>query len=229
MDYAFSRFNKCSKPSRIKSNIDVLTKIINKTPFEALRGEALYNRLRYYHEKDKKEEWHSDFTQLVSNHPEHFRTAYVYDRYAPEQPIKKGEPLIYDSFNGLKEGETISLSEIKESYLLIDFWATWCGPCIESLPALKETYQEFRESDFAILSISLDENPEQVVRFRENEMAMPWYHAYEKRGSKKVREMGIVGIPYYLLLGPERKVITKDQSKLKGDSLAITLQKYLTQ
>jgi thiol-disulfide isomerase/thioredoxin len=211
----------------LESNIKILTNIINETPFEALRGEALYNRLRYYYEKDKKEKWHSDFTQLVSNHPEHFRTSYAYERYAPDQPITKGEPLIYDNFNGLKKGKTISLSEIEESYLLIDFWATWCGPCIESLPKLKETYQKFGESDFSILSISLDETPEQVTRFHENEMTMPWYHAHEKRGSKKVREMGIVGVPHYVLLGPNRKVITNDQSKLKGENLTKTLQKYL--
>lgn len=97
----------------------------------------------------------------------------------------------------------------------------------KSLPTLKETYREFRESDFAILSISLDENPEQVVRFRENETAMPWYHAYEKSGSKKVREMGIFSIPHYILLGPDRKVITNDQSKLKGKNLTETLRKYV--
>ena len=211
----------------LENSIDNLTKIINQTPYSALRGEALYNRLRYYYNEENESEWHSNFTRLVSNHPEHYRTTYAYKKYAPEQPIVKGEPLIYDSFNGLEEGKTVELSEIKESYLLIDFWATWCGPCIESLPNLKKTHQELSDKDFTILNISLDENPQQVKRFRNNEITMPWYHAHEKRGSKKVREMGIVGIPHYVLLGPDRKVITNNQSKLEGDSLTQTLRKHL--
>ena len=211
----------------LENSIDALTNIINHTPYDALQGEALYSRLRYYHSKKKEAKWYTDFNQLVSNHPEHYRTTHAYKKFAPDQPIEKGEPLIHNSFNGLEEGETIELSEIDESYLLIDFWATWCGPCLETLPNLKEIHQEFSGKDFSILSISLDESPKQVLRFRENQIEMPWYHAHEKRGTKKVREMGIVGIPHYVLLGPNRKVISNDQSKLEGDSLAMTLRKYL--
>lgn len=211
----------------LENSIDDLSKIVNQTPYKALRGEALYNRLRYYYKENNGADWHSNFTRLVSNHPNHFRTTYAYNQYAPEKPISKGEPLLYTNFDGLQQDQTIKLSEIEESYLLLDFWATWCGPCIESLPNLKKVYEEFSKNDFSILSISIDENRAEAINFLNNEFSMPWYHAFEKQGSKKVREMGIVGVPYYILLGPDRKVITQDQSKLKGDSLSITIKKYL--
>src|SRR5699024_5046121 len=102
----------------LENSINHLKEIVNNSPYKALRGEALYNLIRYYHKKGAESKWYSYFTLFVSNYPNHIRVADAYENYAPDQPIEKGDPLPYSSFGGLKEGETIALSELDASYIL---------------------------------------------------------------------------------------------------------------
>ncbi|CAN5225857.1 hypothetical protein BH23BAC3_BH23BAC3_28290 [soil metagenome] len=209
----------------VEQYIDTLDEIVDKSPFEGLRGEALFNLIQYYHQKDK-EKWHASFFDLTSNYPDHFRATYAYQNFAPEQPISEGKPLPFNEFNTLSDIGTINFFDLEESFLLIDFWATWCGPCIVAMPKLHDIHEEFSSSDFSIVSISVDENPGHVHSFRD-EWEMPWHHGHEQQNSDKIREMGIVGVPYYILLGPDRTVISNDQPALRGDDLSKTLNKYL--
>lgn len=202
----------------LQDHTDFLESIVEKSSFESLRGEALYNLIRYHHQKGNEEQWHSTFFELVSNYPDHFRTGFAYQNYAPEQPIAEGKALPYNEFNLLEGEGTINLHDIKESYLLVDFWATWCGPCIAAMPKLHELNEHYKDSDFAIVSISVDEDVERVHSFR-NEWEMPWYHGHQKQSSQIIRELGIVGVPYYILLGPDRTVLSNDQAKLRGEEL----------
>jgi len=118
------------------------------------------------------------------------------------------------------------LEEIDESYLLIDFWATWCGPCIQAMPKLQKLNTEFKDEDFAIVSISVDEEPESVLSFQEK-WEMPWYNAREPQQGDKIRKMGIMGVPHYILLGPDRKVLSHDQSLLRSEKVSEVVSKYL--
>jgi len=205
---------------------DLLKSVAEKSSFESLRGEALYNLVRYHYQEGNEEEWHSNFFELVSNYPEHFRTGFAYQNYAPEQPIAEGKTLPYNEFNLLEGEGTINLHEIQESYLLVDFWATWCGPCIDAMPKLHELHEHYKDSDFAIVSISVDEDLERVHSFR-NEWEMPWHLGHQKQSSQKIREMGIVGVPHYILLGPDRTVLSNDQAKLRGEDFSEVLDSYL--
>ncbi len=205
---------------------DLLESIVEKSSFENLKGEALYNLIRYHYQENNKVEWHSTFFELVSNYPDHFRTGFAYQNYAPEQPIAEGSALPFNEFNLLEGDGSINLYEIEESYLLVDFWATWCGPCIAAMPKLHELNDQYADSDFAIVSISVDEDVSRVHSFR-NEWEMPWYHGHQKQSSKIIREMGIVGVPYYILLGPDRTVISDDQTKLRGEDFTKILDNYL--
>jgi thiol-disulfide isomerase/thioredoxin len=205
---------------------DLLESIVEKSSYESLRGEALYNLIRYHYREENEEEWHSTFFELVSNYPDHFRTGFAYQNYAPEQPIAEGKALPYNEFNLLEGGGTINLHEIEESYLLVDFWATWCGPCIAAMPKLHELSERYEDSDFAILSISVDEDINRVHSFR-NEWKMPWYHGHQKQSSQVIREMGIVGVPHYILIGPDRTVLSNDQAKLRGEDFSEVLDSYL--
>lgn len=205
---------------------DLLESIVEKSTFESLRAEALYNLIRYHHREENEEEWHSNFFELVSNYPDHFRTSYAYQNYAPEQPIVEGKALPYNEFNKLDGEGSINLYDIEESYLLLDFWATWCGPCIAAIPKLHDLHEHYKDLDFAIVSISVDENPERVHSFR-NDWEMPWYHGHQKQSSQIIREMGIVGVPHYILLGPNRTVISNDQAKLRGEDFSEVIDSYL--
>lgn len=212
--------------SGVESYIDLIHDIAQNSPYPQLRGEALFNLIQHYHQNENEEEWHTAFFDLVSNYPDHFRTGFAYQNFAPEQPITEGKPLVYEEFRSLNGDETLNLHNLEESYLLIDFWATWCGPCIAAMPKLHDLHDEFKDSDFAIVSISVDEDVNQVHSFQ-NEWEMPWYNAHEKQQSSKIRELGIVGVPHYVLLGPDRMVLSKDQALLQSERLPDLLNSYL--
>lgn len=71
------------------------------------------------------------------------------------------------------EGETISLSQYKGKVVLLDFWATWCAPCVREIPLLKEYYSQFKDRGFEIIGISLDLLPEPLKETVKKE-AIPW-------------------------------------------------------
>jgi thiol-disulfide isomerase/thioredoxin len=212
--------------SGVENHISLLLDIANESPYPKLQGEALYNLVKYHHEKGNEEKLHNAFFELTSNHPDHFRAGYAYRNFAPEPPITEGQPLPYDEFKNLDGNGSLNLEEIDESYLLIDFWATWCGPCIQAMPKLQKLHTEFKDKDFAIVSISVDEETESVFSFQEK-WKMPWYNAHEPQQSDKIRKMGIMGVPHYILLGPDRKVLSHDQSLLRSNKVSEVVSKYL--
>jgi thiol-disulfide isomerase/thioredoxin len=205
---------------------EYLEELAKNSPFESLRAEALYNLVRYHHNEGNKTEWHAAFFDFVSNHPNYFRTGSAYQNYAPEQPINVGSRLPYNEFSRLENEEPFHLEELDEPYVLIDFWATWCGPCISAMPKLHNLYETYKDWGFTILSISMDQSPRHVESFR-NEWEMPWHHAFEGYRSNRTLEMGVVGIPFYVLLGPDRTVITHDQQLLRSDNFTEFLESHL--
>mgnify|MGYP006432397115 CR=1 FL=1 len=212
--------------SGIENHVNLLSAIESKSSYPELQGEALYNLVKYHHEQGNEEKLHDAFFQLTSNHPDHFRTGYAYKNFASEPPITKGQALPHNEFSNLDGNGSLNLEEIDESYLLIDFWATWCGPCIQAMPKLQKLNTEFKDEDFAIVSISVDEDPESVLSFQEK-WEMPWYNAHQPQQGDKIRKMGIMGVPHYILLGPNRKVLSHDQSLLNSDKVSEVISEYL--
>ena len=95
-------------------------------------------------------------------------------------------------------GETVSLKDFRGKVVLLDFWATWCEPCIHELPALKAIYEKHKHnSDFALISISSDVDDQAVAEFVEDNK-MPWIHIRETEelGAK----FNVIGIPHYTVI-----------------------------
>ncbi len=127
-----------------------------------------------------------------------------------------------------KPGTRLTPASFKGKYWLLDFWATWCGPCKGELPFVHRAYARFHPAGLEILSISSDLKAENIAAFRKDpEHPMPWHHAFPQGKAREdlMNLFQVRGIPHVLLIGPDGKIITLDN--LRGEDLEKTLAKYL--
>lgn len=98
-------------------------------------------------------------------------------------------------------GEQISLANLKGKVVLIDFWATWCGPCRSVMPDLVETYKEYHDKGFEIIGISLDKDQSQLENYMK-ETGMTWRQYYDGLGwnNKVAKRFGVRAIPHVVLI-----------------------------
>ncbi|EAQ78984.1 TlpA family protein disulfide reductase [Blastopirellula marina] len=112
------------------------------------------------------------------------------------------------------DGKPLALSDLKQKVVLVDFWATWCGPCVAEFPKLREHYAKYGPHGFEIVGVSLDENHEYLKQYVEKN-EIPWIVLHEE-GTKETRGWnhptaklyGINSIPCMILIGADGNVIT---------------------
>jgi thiol-disulfide isomerase/thioredoxin len=107
------------------------------------------------------------------------------------------------------DGGTLSTAEWKGRVVLVDFWATWCPPCVSSLPRLKKLYAQHHDKGFEILGISSDENAESLKEFLADQKDMPWPHLFdaEEPGPHALaRRHGVQQLPTWFLIDRKGKV-----------------------
>lgn len=116
------------------------------------------------------------------------------------------------------DGELISLSSLRGNYVLLDFWAAWCGPCREENPFLAEMYNRYNRKGFEIYQVSLDRGRENWLRGIEEDNIDRWTQVSDLQfmGSPVVRLYNIGSIPANFLLDPDGRIIARD---LRGAEL----------
>ena len=111
------------------------------------------------------------------------------------------------------EGETISLSDYagKGKYVFIDFWAAWCGPCVQEMPNVVEAYKKYKDKGLEIVGVSLDQDKDKWIQGIED-MNMTWPQMSDLKlwESEAVALYGIRSIPHTVLLDKEGKIIAKN-------------------
>ncbi|MEX2597720.1 MAG: TlpA disulfide reductase family protein [Salibacteraceae bacterium] len=114
-------------------------------------------------------------------------------------------------------GQELKLSDLRGQYVLVDFWASWCGPCRRENPNVVRVYEKYHDKGFEILGVSLDKNSKAWLQAIEQD-GLKWKHISDLKywKSEVVPEYQIQGIPLTYLIDPEGKIVAKN---LRGSAL----------
>lgn len=130
------------------------------------------------------------------------------------------------AFTDIK-GVEVDLEKMKDKVILVDFWATWCGPCVAEMPNVIAAYETYHEKGFEVVGISLDQDKSALEAFI-TDKKMPWPQYFDGKGweNELAQHFGISGIPATFLVGKGGKIVA---SNLHGPELEAAIEKALAE
>jgi thiol-disulfide isomerase/thioredoxin len=125
------------------------------------------------------------------------------------------------------EGKAFDWAQYKGKVVLVDFWATWCGPCREEIPNIKKMYEQYHKRGFDVVAISLDRGKDEPIKYMEKEK-LPWVCLFDKDPGKDNEPLaeyyGVFAIPRAILVDRDGRVVSMNA---RGDELERLLEKHV--
>ncbi|MCK7557779.1 TlpA family protein disulfide reductase [Chitinophaga sedimenti] len=123
----------------------------------------------------------------------------------------------------------VKLSDFRGKYILLDFWASWCGPCRQENPFVVKAFNQFKDKNFTVLSVSLDKEGNKAAWLKaiEQDGLSAWTHVSDLKywDNNVARMYGVRGVPTNYLIDPTGKIIAKN---LRGEELQKKLEEVIS-
>jgi len=196
-------------------------------PSRELRAFLLFSRAQEAQSKMDEKEVRLNYERLKDEFGDVFWAKIADSQIAVQMKVKRGAQIPDFSFKDMDDSTIVySKSSLKGNIFLLDFWATWCLPCIGEIPNLQKAYDKYHSKGLQIISISSDANQTDVHTFRMHKAVMPWKHAWISGGDLKLihAQFEVTGIPKPILVDREG-VILGLKSEVRGENLDRVLEK----
>lgn len=204
-----------------KNQNNYISLFITKNSNSFIAPYILYNN-RYKYELNELE----DFVNNFKNKEESEFSKLLDEYIAILQRVEIGQPFI-DFSQETPEGDMMSISELvgKSKLLLIDFWASWCGPCRAENPNVVEIYNDYHEKGFDIIGVSLDMEKQNWIKAIETD-SLIWHNISDLKywNNEGAKLYGVSSIPSNVLLDENGIIIAKN---LRGEDLRNKVQEIL--
>ncbi len=203
----------------------MLWNFYHKNSLNAVKSGVLISLLRAA-EFEKNEKEMLKIWKLLNNFKGEEGVEYYLRAFSPDRPIALGKMIPEFSFEDIYTGEKYSRESLMGQFYILDFWATWCSPCIKEFPFIKKAREKYSDTKLQILSISIDQSKSAVLKFHEKEKA-EWVNIHPGDKLEEVtKQFATSAIPMEILVNPEGKIIAFG-SEMRGAKLEKTLEKFL--
>lgn len=211
----------------LRKKYDALRAGPDKDEVQMVFGQAVAPLASLYERTGKREEGKAFLAQVSADFADH-PMAEELGSALKGMASAYNQPAVGDTmeiaFTAL-DGTEIDLAKMTDKVVLVDFWATWCGPCVKELPHVKAAYDKYHDKGFEILGISLDDDKDKLDSFIKDR-GLTWPMFYDGNGweTELVTKYGISGIPATFLVGKDGKIAA---TNLRGKALETKLAELL--
>ncbi|MEJ7736001.1 MAG: TlpA disulfide reductase family protein [Chitinophagaceae bacterium] len=221
-----------NKNNAVKGLNDYLLGLINRSEHPSISLFALGLSSRSFQQAD----FEKSLNDVVKRFPDHAVLENLKSNYelqkaqvAEQEKKKAGNSWVGKKAPDLAlataEGKTVSITSFKGKYLLVDFWASWCGPCRQENPNVVKAYNQYKDKNFTILGVSLDKEKDPWLKaIKDDQLA--WTHVSDLKywNSKAVDVYKFEGIPFNVLIDPQGNIVAEN---LRGFDLEKRLEEVL--
>lgn len=203
------------------ANSKFFTELINENINEEFKVKFLFDALRMSYQLNESESNIAIYNIIKEKYPDHKLTKKALREFSPFKRIAIGNKLPEFSIkSAVDTTKIITNFDFNGKYLLIDFWATWCGPCVMEIPLLQSIYDDYRDKGLEILSISLDETIGAPAKFDSGRFKIPWLNTWQAgEFDSEISEIfEIINIPTLIFVDKNGKII-EINGQLYGEDL----------